>query len=86
MILEPRTLAKMLDALDIRNDELVLVIGSGLGYSAAVIAHLAEAVVAVEEDETMARESEGALAEIEADNVAVVHAPARGRGAEARTL
>jgi protein-L-isoaspartate(D-aspartate) O-methyltransferase len=75
VILEPRTLAKMLDALDIRNDELVLVIGSGLGYSAAVIAHLAEAVVAVEEDETMARESEGALAEIEADNVVVVHAP-----------
>jgi protein-L-isoaspartate(D-aspartate) O-methyltransferase len=74
VILEPRTLAKMLDALDIRNDELVLVVGPGLGYSAAVIAHLAEAVVAVEEDDALAREAEAALAEIEADNVAVVHA------------
>jgi protein-L-isoaspartate(D-aspartate) O-methyltransferase len=74
VLLEPRTLAKMLDALDIRNDELALVVGAGLGYSAAVVARLAEAVVAVEEDETMAREAEGALAEVEADNVAVVHA------------
>jgi protein-L-isoaspartate(D-aspartate) O-methyltransferase len=74
VLLEPRTLAKMLDALDIRNDELVLVVGAGLGYSAAVIARLAEAVVAVEEDEAMAREAEGALAEVEADNVAIVQA------------
>lgn len=75
VILEPRTLAKMLDELDIRDDELVLVLGAGLGYSAAVVSHLAEAVVAVEEDEDMVREADGALAEIEADNVAVVHAP-----------
>jgi protein-L-isoaspartate(D-aspartate) O-methyltransferase len=74
VILEPRTLAKMLDALDIRNDELVLVVGAGLGYSAAVIARLAEAVVAVEEDEAMGRDAEAALAETGTDNVAVVHA------------
>jgi protein-L-isoaspartate(D-aspartate) O-methyltransferase len=80
VILEPRTLAKMLDALDIRNDELVLVIGAGLGYSPAVVARLAEAVVAVEEDEVMAREAEAALAESEADNAAIVHA-ALGEGA-----
>jgi protein-L-isoaspartate(D-aspartate) O-methyltransferase len=75
VILEPRTLAKMLDALDIRDDELALVVGAGLGYSPAVVAYLAEAVVAVEEDEAMVREAEASLAEIGADNVAVVHAP-----------
>jgi protein-L-isoaspartate(D-aspartate) O-methyltransferase len=75
VILEPRTLAKMLDALDISDDELVLVVGAGLGYAAAVIAHLAEAVVAVEEDEAMVREAEASLAEVGADNVAIVHAP-----------
>jgi len=36
-ILEPRTFAKMLDALDIQSDELVLDLGTCLGYSAAVI-------------------------------------------------
>ena len=40
VILEPRTLAKLLDALDIHNDELVLDIGIGLGYSSAIISCL----------------------------------------------
>ena len=75
VILEPRTLAKMLDALDVRDDDLVLDLGAGLGYAAAVLARLAEAVVAVEEDEAMALEAEASLAEVGADNVAVVHAP-----------
>ena len=47
VILEPRTLAKLLDALNINNDELVLDIGTGLGYSSAVISLLAEVVIGV---------------------------------------
>ncbi len=74
VVLEPRTLAKMLDALDIQPGELVLDVGCGLGYSAAVIARLAEAVIAVEEDEAMAREAEAALAEAGEDNAMVVAA------------
>ena len=74
-LLEPRTLAKMLDALDIGPGELVLDIGSGYGYSAAVIARLAEAVVAVEQDEAMAAEAEAALAATGVDNAVVVVAP-----------
>lgn len=72
VVLEPRTLAKMLDALDISGDELVLDIGSAMGYSAAVIARMAEAVVAVEDDETFANEAQEALAAGGIDNV-VVH-------------
>lgn len=75
VILEPRTLAKMLDALDLQDTEVVLDLGAGLGYAAAVLARLAEAVVAVEEDEAMAAEAEASLSEVGADNVAVVHAP-----------
>lgn len=75
VILEPRTLAKMLDALNIQPDELVLDVGCGMGYSAAVIARLAEAVVAVEESEAMAEDAEAALGAADADNVAVVNAP-----------
>ena len=75
VVLEPRTLAKMIELLDVEPHELVLDIGTGLGYSAAVLSHLAEAVVAVEEDPAMARDAEAAMAEIEALNVAVVEAP-----------
>ena len=50
VILDPRILGKMLDALDIQADELVLDVGCALGYSSAVMARVAEAVVAVEEN------------------------------------
>ncbi|WP_238368245.1 protein-L-isoaspartate O-methyltransferase family protein [Mesobacterium pallidum] len=75
VVLEPRTLAKMLDFLDIRGDELALDIGCGLGYSAALIARMAEAVVAVEEVEDLAEEAESTLSEQGADSVAVHRGP-----------
>ena len=75
VMLEPRTLAKMLDALDVQRDELVLDLGCGLGYSAAVIARLAEAVVAVESDSDLADEAQGILSREGADNVILHHGP-----------
>ena len=75
VMLEPRTLAKMLDALDINNDELVLDVGSVFGYSSAIIAHMAEAVVAVEENEEMFAESQEALSSAGIDNVILHSGP-----------
>lgn len=75
VLLEARTLAKMLDALNIQPDEMVLDVGCGLGYSTAVIARLAEAVVAVEEDEAMAAEAQGTLSAERVDNAAVITGP-----------
>lgn len=72
VVLEPRTLAKLLDALDVQPTELVLDLGCGLGYSTAVIARLADAVVAVEEDETLAAEAQRTLSAEGVDNAAVV--------------
>ena len=72
VVLEPRTLAKLLDALDLQPGELVLNIGCGLGYSAAVIARLAETVVAVEEDEALAADAQRLLSEEGVDNAVVV--------------
>jgi len=73
-VLEPRTLAKMLDVLDIQPDEMVLDLGTGLGYSAAILAHMAEAVIAVEEDEGMAADAQASLVTEGADNAVVVEA------------
>ncbi len=75
VLLEPRTFAKMLEELDIQPDELVLDVAAGLGYSSAVIARLAEAVVALEENEELAAEAERLLGEHGADNVAVIVGP-----------
>ncbi|WP_170387444.1 protein-L-isoaspartate O-methyltransferase family protein [Ruegeria atlantica] len=71
-LLEPRTLAKILDVLNISNDEAVLDIAPGLGYSTAVAARMAQLVVAVEEDEALAAEAQTILMEADADN-AIVH-------------
>ena len=72
VMLEARTLAKLLDALDIQPGEMVLDLGCGLGYSAAVIARLAETVVAVEADEVLAVEAGRLLSESGVDNAIVV--------------
>ncbi|NDR59139.1 protein-L-isoaspartate O-methyltransferase family protein [Aliiruegeria sabulilitoris] len=72
VLLEPRTFAKTLEALNVQPNEMVLDIASGYGYSTAVLAHLAEAVIALEEDETMAREAEATLSAESVDNAAVV--------------
>ena len=80
VLLEPRTLAKILDAVDINGDELVLDVGSALGYSAAVIAHMAEAVVALEENEDLARETMDTLMDAGIDNV-ITHTGALHDGA-----
>jgi protein-L-isoaspartate(D-aspartate) O-methyltransferase len=75
VLLDPRTFAKMLDALDLTSDMLVLDVGSGMGYSAAVIAEIVEAVVALEEDESLAGEAETLLPEHHADNVVPMTGP-----------
>ena len=72
VVLEARTLAKLLDALDVQPTELVLDLGCGLGYSTAVIERLADAVVAVEEDEALAAEAQRSLSAEGVDNAAVV--------------
>lgn len=73
VLLEPRSLGKLLDALDIQPTDMVLDLGCGLGYSSAVIACLAEAVVAVESDEAMAKDAQSRLSGTGVDNVAVLH-------------
>lgn len=75
VLLEPRTFAKMLDTLDIQRTDVVLDIGCGLGYSAAVLAHMTDAVVALEEDESMASDAEEALAQEGIDNAVVITGP-----------
>jgi protein-L-isoaspartate(D-aspartate) O-methyltransferase len=75
VVLEARTLAKLLEALDIQPDEMVLDLGCGLGYSSAVIARLAGTVIAVEEDEALAADAQRLLSEEGVDNALVITGP-----------
>ena len=73
--LDPRVFAKLIDAADIGPDDLALDLGCGLGYSTAVLARLAAAVVAVESDESLARQAQATLTELEVDTATVEHGP-----------
>src|SRR4051812_41536623 len=49
-LLDPRSFAKLLQLAEINVDDKVLDVGCGTGYSAAVLARLADKVVALEQD------------------------------------
>lgn len=74
-VLDPRVFAKMLDAADVGPRDLVLDVGCGLGYSTAVLARMAQAVVALEEDGGMAAEAQATLAAQGVDNAVLETAP-----------
>ena len=82
VVLDPRILAKMLEAANLQSSDLVLDIGSCFGYSAAVVARLVEAVIALEEDKEMFEHSGTALARCSADNVAAIHGNLRDGAVE----
>ncbi|WP_391481518.1 protein-L-isoaspartate O-methyltransferase [Nereida sp. NH-UV-3] len=71
VLLEARSFAKLLDALTIDTDDLVLDVACGHGYSTAVLAHMAAAVVGVESDAEMAEIAQSNLSENNIDNAAV---------------
>ncbi|WP_296420944.1 protein-L-isoaspartate O-methyltransferase family protein [Pseudooctadecabacter sp.] len=71
VMLEARTFAKMLDAVDVQPTDVVLDLGCGLGYSTAVLAHMADFVVAVEDDAARVADAQAILTAQGVDNAAV---------------
>lgn len=74
VLLEARTFGKMLDAIDIQPTDVVLDLGCGLGYSTAVLAQMADFVVAVEDSAVRAEEAQTILTTQGVDNAAVFEA------------
>ena len=77
-LMEPMLFARLAQLAEIDNQDLVLDVGAGCGYGAAVLARLASAVVALEEDETLAGMAGNALADLgdgAGDNVVVETGP-----------
>jgi protein-L-isoaspartate(D-aspartate) O-methyltransferase len=76
-MLQPLTVATMLDALALRGDERVLEIGTGSGYQAALLSHLAEEVHTIEIIPALARRAARALERTGCANVTVHEADGR---------
>ncbi|WP_333795239.1 protein-L-isoaspartate O-methyltransferase family protein [Hyphomicrobium sp.] len=74
-LLPPRTLAKLVQAAEIEPDATVLVIGAGTGYGAAVLAHLAQSVVALESDPELIGVARDALMASGVTNATLIEGP-----------
>jgi protein-L-isoaspartate(D-aspartate) O-methyltransferase len=74
-LMAPRSFAKLLQLSEIGDDARVLDIGSGTGYSAAVLGKIAKTVVALENDAMLAAAARKNLAALALDAVRVVEGP-----------
>ena len=73
-ISQPYVVALMAELLHLHGDEKVLEIGTGSGYQAAVLGHLAAEVHTVERFEQLAQRAEDLINELGLTNVHVHHA------------
>jgi len=71
-ISQPWIVAAICQALELRGPELVLEVGTGSGYSAAVLAHLAGHVVSVERHQELSRGAARTLDSLAVRNVELV--------------
>ena len=71
-LLAPRTFAKLLQLAEIGDADRVLDVGAGTGYGAAVLAHFAKSVFALECDPALAAAARANAAALELANVRVV--------------
>lgn len=70
-ISQPAVVAMMTDALELKPSHTVLEVGTGSGYHAAILGHIAGHVVTVERFRTLAEVAAGRLKELGLDNVEV---------------
>jgi protein-L-isoaspartate(D-aspartate) O-methyltransferase len=70
-ISQPWIVACMAQLLELRGDEVVLEVGTGSGYAAAVLSRLCAEVVTIERYDSLARQAAEILAGLHYDNVEV---------------
>ncbi len=71
-VMEPRVLARLLQAAQPRPEDVALDLGCGSGYATAILSRLVATVVALEDDAALAAAANRTLAELEIDNAVVV--------------
>ena len=73
-LMEPMVAARLLQALAVQPKDAALVVGAGVGFEAAVLGLLARSVIALEEDEELARIGRSALVDHRIASVTYVEA------------
>ncbi len=71
-ISQPYIVALMTEFLNLKGDETVLEIGTGSGYQAAILGHLAKKVYSIERIPELAERSQSLLHSLQLENIEVV--------------
>jgi len=71
-LMEAMSMSKLVQLANIEEDNIILDIGCGTGYSTAVLSKLGNSVVALESDEALAGQATETLIELGCDNTVVV--------------
>jgi len=71
-VMEPRVLARLLQAAQPGPEDVALDLGCGSGYATAILSRLVATVVALEDDAALAAAANRTLGELEIDNAVVV--------------
>ena len=71
-LMEPMILARLIQALEVRLGDSVLVVGAATGYGSAIMARLSGSVIAVEARSNLVEKAQETLVEHGIDNAAVI--------------
>lgn len=74
-LMQPMVLARLIQEARVKPTDVVLQIGCGAGYAAAVLARMASTVVALESDAGLAKRAADTLSGLGIDTVAIVEGP-----------
>ncbi|MEP3654831.1 MAG: protein-L-isoaspartate O-methyltransferase [Litorimonas sp.] len=81
-MLSPRDLSKMIQAVEIEPNDVVLDLACGRGYSTAILAQLADTVVGLETDDAAVARATELLVDADISNAAVVQGDLKSGAAE----
>jgi protein-L-isoaspartate(D-aspartate) O-methyltransferase len=74
-LMEPMVVGRLLDAAELKTEDVVLVVGCASGYLPAILAKIVSTVVALEPDKALAERAEATFSTLGLDNIAVVSGP-----------
>lgn len=74
-LMEPMVTARLIQTAAVKPTDMALVVGAASGYAAALLAKLANTVVALEVDPALAQRAGAAFSELGIDNAAIIEGP-----------
>lgn len=74
-LMEAMVTSRLIQAAEVRPEDIALVVGGGTGYAAALLSRLANTVVALESEPQLAQRAGAAFSDLSIDNAVVFEGP-----------